>query len=443
MALLWFVTFIFRVKTQRQKLFMWTLGACIFYFATYSVYVYPQADYYTMVRLDCACAPLIVCIQALAVLYLDMHRTKVRKLPNWKFLLLFPALVYAAVYGLIYYLLGFDNAAYITKYYDENGALPTNLNADLVNMYNLFGEVLLDAYCFIMSAVLLWECVIISRNDGYKFGDVYRFFFKGASTTQSRAISILYITIILLLMPMIIFGRAYMMNNPIIGASLTVLIAIAFHFLCHVEFFGENIIVTLHELSHVQSSESIANIVTGTPESTKDEPKENVPEAVSTTVTDTTNEPTITESNENGSVDDTIAEQNTIPASKEESIENNSMQEYNLKYENLAKRFDKLMVEEHLYREENLTLAFLSERLGVGRTMISTMINTIYGTSFRDLVSKYRIDAAKKYMLAHPNATQEAVAFECGFKDASSLNHKFKDSEGLTPLMWLTQQVKA
>lgn len=415
-----------------------------------------------MVRLDCICAPLIICIQALAVLYLSMHRTKVSKLPNWKFLLLIPALVYAAVYSLLYYLLGFDNAAYINKVFDETGELPTNLHNDLVFMYNLFGEVLLDIYCFVMSVIMLWQCVTISRRDGYKFGDAYRFFFKGAQTTQSRAISFLYITTIVLLMPMIIFGRAYMMNNPILGATLTVLIAIVFHFLCHVEFFGENAIVTLHDLSHIQTSENLTNIVAGTPEekatiaetsSIEAEPSsaEAVPQKTETeTPVATVDSETMPESVSEGNTEiateekqEPVVEQKTAV---EQQPERTSLEDKThvsvTKFDVLAQRLDELMESEHLYREENLTLAFLSDRLGAGRTMISTMINNVYGMSFRDYVSKYRIDAAKKYMLANPNATQEAVAFECGFKDASSLNHKFKDSEGVTPLMWLTSQIK-
>lgn len=427
-----------------------------------------------MVRLDCICAPLIICIQALGVLYLSMHRTKVSRLPNWKFLLLIPALVYAAVYSLLYYLLGFDNAAYINKVFDETGELPTNLSLDLVFMYNLFGEVLIDIYSFTMSVVMLWQCVTISRRDGYKFGGVYRFFFKGAQTTQSRAISFLYITTIVLLMPMIIFGRAYMMNNPILGATLTVLIAIVFHFLCHVEFFGENAIVTLHELSHIQSSETFTNIITGTPDA-NETPAEPQPTKAETQIAEPKSpaepvavvkpepiaepapvsepiskpelvsepepmpEPTVVEKTE------IAADDKQEPAAKkhtEKSVQEDKSHVSMAKFDVLAQHLEELMESEHLYREESLTLAFLSERLGVGRTMISTMINNVYGISFRDYVSKYRINAAKKYMLANPNATQEAVAFECGFKDASSLNHKFKEAEGVTPLMWLTRQPK-
>lgn len=425
---------------------MWTLGACVFYFATYAVYVFPKADYDTMVRLDCICAPLIVCVQALAVLYLSMHRTKVRKLPNWKFLLLIPALVYAGIYGLLYYLIGFDNAAYINKFYDENGMLPTNLNQDLVGMYNLFGDVLLDIYCFVMSLIMLWQCFTISRQDGYQFGDVCRFFFKGAQTTQSRAISLLFTSTVLLLMPMIIFGRGYMMNNPVIGATLTVLIAITFHLMCHVEFFGENTIVTLHELSHIQSSEALTSMVTGTPDTPAEETHESVeeasvptPEPIVEEVKPQEEQQALAEENVVPAVENTVPEE---PVLEDKPAEDDKLSASMTKFNILAERLDKLMTEEHLYREENLNLAFLSERLGVGRTTISTMINNVYGVSFRDFVSKHRVDAAKKYMLANPNATQEAVAFECGFKDASSLNHKFKDAEGVTPLMWLTSQVK-
>lgn len=78
----------------------------------------------------------------------------------------------------------------------------------------------------------------------------------------------------------------------------------------------------------------------------------------------------------------------------------------------------------------------LSEMSGIGRTTLSQIISDHYNEPFRTVVNKMRIEAVKKYITDNPAATLEVTDRECGFKDASSLNHKFKEQEGVTPLAW-------
>lgn len=80
--------------------------------------------------------------------------------------------------------------------------------------------------------------------------------------------------------------------------------------------------------------------------------------------------------------------------------------------------------------------------VGVSRSTMSAMISSAYGESFRDYLNRRRIEYSKEYMLAHPKATQEAIAAECGFKDGNLFNRKFKQLEGETPLSWLVRNYK-
>ena len=80
--------------------------------------------------------------------------------------------------------------------------------------------------------------------------------------------------------------------------------------------------------------------------------------------------------------------------------------------------------------------------MGVGRTTLSQMINQKYGVPFRDLLNRYRIEAVKAYLMSDPTATQETLAYECGFKYASALNRKFKEAEGETPFSWIAKHTQ-
>ena len=72
---------------------------------------------------------------------------------------------------------------------------------------------------------------------------------------------------------------------------------------------------------------------------------------------------------------------------------------------------------------------------------LCNVINQQYGVNFRELINRYRLIAAKEYMLEHPSATQKEIALEVGFRDATAFSHKFKALEGMSPMAWLAGQL--
>lgn len=390
-SLLWLASFLFKVKNDRQVLFTWLLAANIFYYATYAFYISPYTDYKIMVMLDAINVPVIPTILAMIVVYFYMHihNTKLNPL---QLLLLAPALVMGTIANLLYYLIGFDNAALLTEMLDKDMPIPDEFKTSLYQIFEYFNFQFLGAVCIIFFAVIVMEVISILRKHSYPLGNSYRFLFRKGKTTPARAIALLVCLSMLCMLPLTLLGRTYMMFHPVVGMVTTTVIAVAMHCVAHIEYYSDNQKeITLYYLSHLKLG--------GENEENQGQPSET---------------------------------EETTPLPSHTSARIRLIQE----------QLKKLLEEEKIYKDEDLTLNHLAERFGIGRTTLSQMIASQYGMPFRDLLNSYRIEAAKQFMLANPTATQEVIAYECGFKNASYLNAKFKDVVGETPLMWLNKQAK-
>ncbi len=98
-------------------------------------------------------------------------------------------------------------------------------------------------------------------------------------------------------------------------------------------------------------------------------------------------------------------------------------------------RLERLMKEEKLYQDENLSLEKLSSTLGTNPRYLSAFLNSALGKSFYDYVNYYRVEEVK-VLLKDPVSKQltiEAVANRAGFKSKSSFNAAFKKYTQMTP----------
>lgn len=384
-SLVCFVSLLMKVRTSRQNLFM-TIQLCdVVYYVMYALYVAPKTDFDAMVRLDAVASPLLLCIAALTISYIDMHRTK-SKFNVTQLFLLAPALLMAAVVGLLYYLIGFNDAAAIALLYDQGqGAnLPAQYSTQLHQIFILFSGPIFRVISLLMMAVIITECVLVLRKYGYRLGNIVRFLTGRGESSPSSVIAVLFLFQLVILMPLAALGRSAMTAHVVFGLVLTFLLAAIKLFIYHVEVYSDaHRACSLHSLTHVEAEAALAE-------------EETAEEAAS----------------------------EHVPSTKIDA---------------LAERFRVLMEEEKLYKDENLTAATLAERMEVGRTTLSVMINQKYGLPFRDLLNHYRIEAVKAYLMENPTATQETLAFECGFKYASALNRKFKEAEGETPFTWIAK----
>lgn len=388
-AMMWTISFALRKRVTRQTVFMCGEASSILYFVSYALYIHPNVDYSLMVRLDAVNIPLALICQAFIVMYMHMHYSKARNIEPWYVILFAPALVLGSIGGTIYYLIGFDRAAELTRIYDATGSFPEaeEMIIKTYNAYHITSEYLFTIMSVIFGLVIITLCINTLKNEGYKLGDVYRFFFKRNVTTSARIISVLLIVNVLLLLPLAVMGRTFMMGNVAFSLTTTCMLSLDIYFIGYVESYSVvSSSMTLYSLANL-------NLTSNAQDEEKD----------------------------NGTEESTHTMDSTFMA---------------MTYE----KFKRMMEEDCIYRDENLTLITLSEFMGVGRTTISQMVKHYYGMSFRDVLNKYRINAAMQYMHANPKATQEVVAMKCGYKNGNYLNSKFKEIVGETPLMWLAKQ---
>lgn len=104
-------------------------------------------------------------------------------------------------------------------------------------------------------------------------------------------------------------------------------------------------------------------------------------------------------------------------------------------YQKLSRQLGKLIIEDKVYLESELSLAQLSEKLNIQPYQTSELISRQYQESFFDLINRNRVDEVKKRLHdpAFSHLSILGVALDCGFNSKSSFNTAFKKFTGQTP----------
>jgi AraC-like DNA-binding protein len=106
----------------------------------------------------------------------------------------------------------------------------------------------------------------------------------------------------------------------------------------------------------------------------------------------------------------------------------------------LLNQLTDLMTREAAYRDPDLTLANLANRLDVHPNYLSQVINERLGLTFADYVGLLRVEAFKELAADPKNShlTLLALAYECGYNSKSTFNRQFKKLTGQLPsAYWL------
>ncbi|MFN8279175.1 MAG: helix-turn-helix transcriptional regulator [Saprospiraceae bacterium] len=101
----------------------------------------------------------------------------------------------------------------------------------------------------------------------------------------------------------------------------------------------------------------------------------------------------------------------------------------------LIRELDRLMSEEKLFLDPELTLLQLSQRLGIPAHQASQLLNQHKGQTFFDFINSLRVEYFK---LAITNPANEhlsllAIALDSGFNSKAAFNSVFKRVTGMTP----------
>ncbi|TGK77570.1 AraC family transcriptional regulator [Leptospira noumeaensis] len=105
----------------------------------------------------------------------------------------------------------------------------------------------------------------------------------------------------------------------------------------------------------------------------------------------------------------------------------------NLNLEKLKHDLDTLLNVEFVYREEDLNLASLAEKLGIKDYQLSEYINAYLGMNFNRLVNEYRITEICKLIEGNPKANLLSLAYQVGFNSKANFNLAFKSLKKMSP----------
>ena len=99
------------------------------------------------------------------------------------------------------------------------------------------------------------------------------------------------------------------------------------------------------------------------------------------------------------------------------------------------------MLQEKLYKNPELTLAEISQKLSVHPNVLSQVINSIEQKNLYDYVNQQRVDEFKRLVMLPENQkfTLLSLAYECGYNSKTAFNRNFKKETGLSPTAYLKQ----
>lgn len=88
-----------------------------------------------------------------------------------------------------------------------------------------------------------------------------------------------------------------------------------------------------------------------------------------------------------------------------------------------------------LYRNPELSLTLLSEKIGLPPKQISKTLNQEAGMNFNDFINSYRVEAFCRELkkTENINLTLLGIASSCGFNSSATFQRTFKKLKGVTP----------
>ena len=105
----------------------------------------------------------------------------------------------------------------------------------------------------------------------------------------------------------------------------------------------------------------------------------------------------------------------------------------------LKEALSKLMNEDKVYLDNELTLVNLSKKLNTSTNKLSWLLNTVYKSTFYDFINEYRVKAfiSKLEQDEHKIKTLLSLSMEVGFNSKSTFNKAFKSVHKETPSSYI------
>jgi len=107
----------------------------------------------------------------------------------------------------------------------------------------------------------------------------------------------------------------------------------------------------------------------------------------------------------------------------------------------LQQQLKSVLESEKPYLDQDITLDGLAKLIPTANMKLSALLNHVMGTTFYDLINKYRVVAVIEKMNSNDcnKYTLLGIAYECGFNSKASFNRFFKSETGYSPSAYKKQ----
>jgi AraC-like DNA-binding protein len=105
--------------------------------------------------------------------------------------------------------------------------------------------------------------------------------------------------------------------------------------------------------------------------------------------------------------------------------------------------YKQLIEANRFYCQTGINIEELAQKLQIGRTTLSNLINREEGVNFNTWINMLRIKEAKHLLKNNPELSLVTISEMVGFTEQSNFSRQFKQITGETPLVWRKNQVLA
>ena len=103
------------------------------------------------------------------------------------------------------------------------------------------------------------------------------------------------------------------------------------------------------------------------------------------------------------------------------------------RFDDLVRRLDALLTDEHIFTEPHITSDLLVSRLGTNSKYLAEAIRRSGYQSFYDMISQHRVRHAISLIHKHPDSLLADISDQCGFSSQASMAKAFKSQGKETP----------
>lgn len=101
--------------------------------------------------------------------------------------------------------------------------------------------------------------------------------------------------------------------------------------------------------------------------------------------------------------------------------------------ESVVVKLNRLMEEEHLYRDEDISLKDVADIMDMNIQQLSEILNREINKNFNTFINDYRVQEAKKLLADDETLPITHIALSVGFNSTTTFNRSFSRSTGVTP----------